>query len=518
MNLMFEWCLSLTWLDLSNFNTENVTEMQEMFLNCRSLKTIYCNDTWTCQKASGMFFYCFSLVGAAEFNENLFDISMANPETGYFTSCSLEKEAYAINDGSALTFYYDKIRASRTGTAYTALDKHEWTNSNITNAIFRISFKKYLPTSTAYWFKDCKKLETIEGIKNLNTDEVTDMSYMFWNCNSLTSLNLSNFKTDNVTNMLGMFYYCTSLTSLDLSSFNTENVTIMDGMFHHCISLKSLNVSSFNTEKVTDIHNMFLYCQSLTSLDVTNFNTSNATNMSYMFSYCTNLTSLDLSSFNTEKVTDMSYMFWGSKSLSSLDLSSFNTEKVTDMSCMFDGCSALTELDLSNFNTEKVTDMSCMFYNCNSLTSLDVTGFITDNVTDMGGMFVGCESLTELDVSKFNTSNVTDMSYMFYNSNSLTTIYCNDTWTCDKSTDMFYGCTSLVGAVAYDANYVDVTMANPETGYFTEEGSSSISQINTDNGNRVTGIYNLLGIKMQDDFESLPAGIYIVNGKKVIKR
>ena len=57
------------------------------------------------------------------------------------------------------------------------------------------------------------------------------MYCMFYNCSSLTSLNLSNFNTNNVTNMKDMFSYCSSLTSLNLSYFNTNNVSDMEGMF-----------------------------------------------------------------------------------------------------------------------------------------------------------------------------------------------------------------------------------------------------------------------------------------------
>ena len=54
---------------------------------------------------------------------------------------------------------------------------------------------------------------------------------MFYQCSSLTSLNLSNFNTNNVNNRYAMFSECSSLTSLNLSNFNTNNVTNMSGMF-----------------------------------------------------------------------------------------------------------------------------------------------------------------------------------------------------------------------------------------------------------------------------------------------
>ena len=57
---------------------------------------------------------------------------------------------------------------------------------------------------------------------------------MFYNCSSLTNLDLSNFNTQNVKNMNTMFYNCSSLTNLDLSNFNTQNVKNMSYMFFNC--------------------------------------------------------------------------------------------------------------------------------------------------------------------------------------------------------------------------------------------------------------------------------------------
>ena len=157
-----------------------------------------------------------------------------------------------------------------------------------------------------------------------------------------------------------------------------------------------------------------------------------------------------LENLNSSEVTIMSGMFVDCEKLSQLNLSSFNTEKVQDMSGMFDGCSCLTSLNLSNFNTEKVTDMCAMFAICSALTQLDVSKFVTKNVTDMSSMFDGCAALT--------------------------TIYCNDAWTCGNSAEMFIHCEKLKGAVSYDENKIDATMANPDTGYFTKKGPAGIVQ------------------------------------------
>ncbi|WP_308268235.1 BspA family leucine-rich repeat surface protein [Prevotella sp.] len=113
---------------------------------------------------------------------------------------------------------------------------------NIKNVIFEESFNTYTPTSLKDFFRDCTGLNEITGLKYLNTAEVTDMSFMFWNCKNLSSLDLTNFNTTKVENMSGMFHFCEKLSSLVISNFNTANVTDMSNMFSYCNMLEKLNL------------------------------------------------------------------------------------------------------------------------------------------------------------------------------------------------------------------------------------------------------------------------------------
>ena len=286
----------------------------------------------------------------------------------------IAQEAYAVlsDDGNTVTFYYDNQKASRSGvTEINNKSVHKLGNaySSATTAVIDASFAYYRPTSTAYWFMECRNLTSISGMENLNTSEVTDMRKMF--------------------------NYCSNLTSLDVTRFNTGKVTDMNSMFEACFSLACLDVSSFNTENVTDMNNMFCVCGSLTSLDVSNFNTSKVTTMNELFSYCSTLTKLDLSNFNTEKVTDMKTMFEGCYALTSLDISSFNTSNVTRMGDMFRRCYALTSLDLSNFNITNLRSLERMFEDCSALTTIyaDEEKWSTANVYEGNDVFNGCINL-----------------------------------------------------------------------------------------------------------------------------
>ena len=225
MNYMFCGCSSLTSIDLKNFNTSNVTNMNRMFYNCSSLTSI--------------------------------DLSSFN--TSNVTSMS-----YMFEGCSSLT----------------NLDLSSFNTSNVTDMDFM--------------FYNCSSLTSMD-VSGFNTSKVTDMEYMFRNCSSLTSLDLNNFNTSKVTNMDSMFFSCSSLKSLDLNNFNTSNVTNMSGMFSRCSSLTSLDLSSFNTSKVLNMNYMFSSCTSLISLDLRGFSVLTASENSRTFSRCTSLKYLDIS-------------------------------------------------------------------------------------------------------------------------------------------------------------------------------------------------------------------------------
>ena len=352
---------------------------------------------------------------------------------------------YAVIDGTTMTLYFDNQKSKRSGTVLP--HKEDWQEyiATITKCVIDPSFANLKLRTLDWFFSEMGKLETIEGMENLNTDGVASMYAMFNECSSLKSIDLSALKTDNVTNMSYAFTGCSSLTSLDLSGFNTANVTDMRSMFGGCSSLTSLDVSKFNTDKVTNMGWMFGECEALTSLDVSGFNTANVTNMSSMFGGCSSLTGLDVSKFNTDKVTNMGWMFGGCEALTSLDVSGFNTANVTDMYCMFYNCQNLSSIDVSKFKTAKVTKMNSMFYNCAKLSTLDVSGFNTEEVTDMSWMFGSCESLTNLDVSGFKTDKVTNMSAMFAGCEKLTSLDVSNfnTANVDNMRSMFTNCAEL---------------------------------------------------------------------------
>ena len=332
MEKMFYSCSKLSSLDLTNFNTAKVKNMRSMFWNCSALTTIYVSDkfvTGQVTSSSDMFLYCSNLKG---YSDSKIDHNYANCGTdGYFTpGC-----AYAEYDKATETLTF-KCGLSKPKSAYdlnVGNNTPEWRKESepelnddefyvpgrkidISKVVFDASFANARPTSCYEWFDFCTSLTEIEGIENLNTEEVTNMG--------------------------SMFSGCYDLTQLDVSNFNTQKVEDMSDMFVSCMALKSLNVSNFDTQKVKDMNDMFYNCNSLTSLDVSNFDTQNVENMSYMFSSCEGLNSLDLSNFDTQKVTNMNGMFWDSSALKTIYVSDkFVTTKVSSGADMFKGCTLL---------------------------------------------------------------------------------------------------------------------------------------------------------------------------------
>ena len=318
MRYMFYSCSSLTSLDVTHFNTAKVTDMGYMFYNCSSLTTIYASSKFVTPQVStsfNMFYNCKKLKGEEEWTKGkATDKTYAKTAGGYFRDKAYDNRPWVKYADGTLTFRcgYKKTLGENEYELNSGENWPKWFTyaSKISKVVFEASFANARPTNCYAWFVNFKNLTQIEGIENLNTENVTSMRDMFNGCSSLISLDVTNFNTAKVTDMRYMFYSCSKLTSLDVTKFNTEKVTNMSYMFYNCKALTSLDVTNFNSENVTNMNRMFYQCSKLTSLDVSNFNTKKVTNMGFMFSYCSTLTTIYVNDkFVIDKVTNGSYMF-----------------------------------------------------------------------------------------------------------------------------------------------------------------------------------------------------------------
>ena len=261
MSSMFQSCSHSYPLDLTSFNTANVTDMSSMFEHCSYLKSIFVSDKFvTDQITNGdkMFNDCTNLRG---YNDSKIDHNYANcSKTGYLDpgfgyamfDNATETLTFSYKGFKPVTYYYVLFEGRAKPEWYSKKDK-------IKKVVFDASFANARPKSCYWWFGECLNLTRIEGMENLNTEMVTTMAGMFYQCEALTSLDVTNFNTAKVTDMSLMFSSCTKLSSLNLYNFNTENVTNMLAMFSSCKNLATIYTSEkFVTTKVDNLnHFMF---------------------------------------------------------------------------------------------------------------------------------------------------------------------------------------------------------------------------------------------------------------------
>ena len=185
----------------------------------------------------------------------------------------------------------------------------------------------------SYMFKNCNPYKIYSAI-DWNTKNIRDMSYMFYNCFYLESLpDISKWNIDNVENLSCMFYNCFYLKYLpDISKWNIDNVENLSCMFYNCYSLKTFpDIFKWKTNKVKDLNRMFYGCISLTKFpDISKWNVSNIANLSFLFSDCKSLLKLpDISKWDVKNLKDVSGMFYNCKSLKTMpNIENWNDRKL----------------------------------------------------------------------------------------------------------------------------------------------------------------------------------------------
>ena len=462
MRYLFSSCQSLESLDLSGFNTENVTSMVSMFSQCSSLRSLDLSSFNT-SKVIDMDFMFFKCTNLESIDLSSFDTENLQQMAHMFYSC----------------------------TKLETLDLSSFATPNMTSMLSA--------------FQNCKNLKTIYVTSAFTTDKGTEGRTAFAGC-----VNLPNYNPDKTGVEMahtGEGGYLTAATaswvrwdaptgtlSFHRGATKPAGDNILDLGYGddpnwdtHAAEIKKVVFKAgFRDETHTTCANWFNGCTNLTSIEgIENLNTSNVKNMSGMFALCSNLETLDLSHFNTERVTRMAQMFYGCTKLHDLNISSFNTENVTSMNQMFGGCSSLDSLDLSHFNAKGVLyhGLYAMFSGCSSLKFLDVSNFPADRPKmQLDAMFKGCSSLQTLDLSSFNTGLANSFTDMFDGCSALRTIYVSDLFRFKNgvsSSNMFRNCLSLKGAISFEPSTIDKTYASYVWGYLTKKVGT--------NGNEIIG-------------------------------
>ena len=199
-----------------------------------------------------------------------------------------------------------------------------------------------------------------------------------------------------------LFYNYTGTSVDDLISYNdTENVTNMQYMFYGCTNLQT--IPQLDTSNVADMSNMFYNCLNLQTIP--QLNTSNATNMQYMFYRCQNLQTipqLDTSKVNTN-MANMFYQCYNLQTIPQLD-----TSNATSINSMFYQCYKLQTIDLTSLDKiSSAMSFGEAAYNCYSLTK-----FIIRTMTKIpplnNNSFTNCYHFKGQVNSTYNPSGLKD--------------------------------------------------------------------------------------------------------------
>lgn len=286
--------------------------------------------------------------------------------------------------------------------------------------------------NTSHMFYNLPLLDLKDFIEHIESENITDASYMFYRTKSSQNTILpTTFKTHNISNMQSMFSgFRTPL--LDISNMQFDSVTTMEEMFSGItfdsneISLDDYNYSAkqiiwptgtLNAPNLVSLRGLYKGHHYLDKAVFPKMNTTVLTDLSFIFSNFTNsLTKLDLTGLDTSHVETVESMFAGTQfTLDGPTKISFDTSNVRNMHNMFyyarssDGL-----LDLSDLNVSNVTDMSNLIY-YTWIVTVDLTGWDTRNVTDMTEMFYDSNYITTIYASEsFVTTNVTKSDRIFY--------------------------------------------------------------------------------------------------------
>lgn len=324
------------------------------------------NVTWGIEEAE-----CVPLWDKGALTE-VVDIATVKPrsiEDWFNFASSLQNVTLDQMDASALTGMYNIFRDD---SALKTIDLTGWDVSHV--------------MTLHACFMGCTALTAIEGIADLDTSCVQNMSYAFASCSALPSIALADWDTSDVTNMSYMFHSCSALTDLDVSSWDTSNVTTMNRMFYKT-GLKTLDVSRWDVGRLEDGELLFYMSHSLTSVG-------------------------DLSAWNTSSLKKIGGAFAFLYYLQNVgDIGKWNVSNVTNIDHLFQYCHALTYCgDLSRWNTSKCTDFTNMFQYCSNLASIgNISGWNTANVTRMFQTFQFDTKLVA-DCSSWNVGNVSEHS------------------------------------------------------------------------------------------------------------
>ena len=432
MSFIFYQCKSLISIpDISKWDTSNVLYMNHMFCGCYSLDVLPNISKWNiinCINIKHMFFGCKPSLNLPNIflwkipftfdinkNYNIFLEIKYKPDNDNKSShvrifgerfVAINRDDCKIiykNKSYELTHYFEDIDKN-----YNHKDFFKFIlclDNNITSLSYMFSLCSSLISISEKSIWDCLESNKESNDKNLNGSKSDDSEELHHSIHNYFPI--SNIQLNEITDMSYLFFGCSSLISLpDIIKLNTSKVKNMSYMFYGCSSLISLpDISLWDTSNVLYMNNMFdKYSKLIVFPYISKWNISNVKDISYLFSECNSLMSFpNISKWKTLNVQKMSNLFNGIKILSLPNISKWDTSNIKDISFLFNGCEMLTSIpDIAKWNTSKVENISGLFKGCESLISLpNISKWNTKNVTVMNSIFCDCEQLLFMTESSF---------------------------------------------------------------------------------------------------------------------
>ena len=224
------------------------------------------------------------------------------------------------------------------------------------------SLRTHNVTDFSDMFYNCDSLIDL-NVDGFDTSNAEDFNGMFHGCNKLTQLNVKHFNTNSVLHMSYLFSGCRRLKVIDLEGWDFSQVSDANEMFGYCGKLEKI-IANFNFNIIKGMAFMFDCCTKLSEVDLTHSDLSRVFDFGYMFFNCEGLKKISFSQGVWKKAKYTLGMFGNCKALERLNLPDVDLNDVVRSYAMFDDCDSLKEIYMEHpFNLDKY-EHELIFGNC----------------------------------------------------------------------------------------------------------------------------------------------------------
>lgn len=310
-------------------------------------------------------------------------------------------------------------------------------------------------------------------------EKATSLQGLFAILSNVISLDLSNYNTENIYDMTAMFYGCSSLKQLEINFLNVSKIKYMSSIFEECSSLSKLDLSKWVLTNLKEFKKAFMNCTKLKELSLPLIKSPDLKVLDRCFKNCSSLVEIDLSDWVVDNIIWANEMFYECISLEKVNLSTWTIPKCRSIVSMFYGCENLKYLDISNLCPGDLVDINYLFYNCRKIKELDLSKWRFTDVGSLDWVFENCTSLEKLNLDYLDVSKVYSFTDTFLNCHNLIEISANGWNLTNKKfipSDGYVECNIFKGCnvKAIPQWYLDLLYDLDKYYYVTDEGKCII--------------------------------------------